>query len=136
MAINSIQEASPEAAAWEPESYLSYDCQVAVVAGIVKGFLVSRQTGPGEREILNLAVEPPERRRGIARSLLKQELADYGGVWFLEVRVSNATALKFYKQLGFEPAGRREDYYRDPLEAAIVMRFFSCYCHDATVGHW
>ena len=131
MAIASIQAASPQAAAWEPESYLAYDCRIAVVAGIVKGFLVSRQTGPGEREILNLAIEPSQRRRRIARGLIEQELAGHNGVWFLEVRESNTAALNFYKRLGFEPAARRKDYYRDPPESALVMRFFSCYCHDA-----
>ena len=131
MAIASIQATSSEAAGWDPDSYLAYDCLVAVVAGVVKGFLVSRQTGPGEREILNLAVEPSERRKGIARRLLEEVLAVHQGVWFLEVRESNTAALNLYKRFGFQPAGRREDYYRAPPETAIVMSFFSCYCHGA-----
>src|SRR5579864_1898847 len=89
MAIASIQTASSQAAGWDPQSYLAYDCRVAVVAGIVKDFLVSRQTGPGEREIHNLAIEPSERRKGIARRLLEKVLAGHQGVWFLEVRESN-----------------------------------------------
>jgi ribosomal-protein-alanine N-acetyltransferase len=81
---------------------------------------------------LNLAVDPSFRRQGIARRLLDQVLGSApGSEWFLEVRESNIAALNLYKELGFQLSGRREDYYRDPHEAAIVMRFFSWYCHDA-----
>jgi ribosomal protein S18 acetylase RimI-like enzyme len=130
-AISEIQAASPQAAGWDPSTYLDYNCRVAVVVGHVAGFLVSRRTAPDESEILNLAVDPYYRHRGIARRLLEQVLADSGTTWFLEVRESNTPALNLYKGLRFYPAGRREDYYENPREAAIVMRFFSCYCHDA-----
>jgi [ribosomal protein S18]-alanine N-acetyltransferase len=110
---------------WSPPSYLHYDCRVAVSDGFITGFLVSRQTAPGEREILNLAVHPSFRRRGIARSLLEDELARSRGAWFLEVRESNLAALALYESMGFHPSGRRPDYYLDPPESAIVMRFFS-----------
>ncbi len=133
-AIVSIQAASPEAARWDPASYLAYECRVAVVEGNVAGFLVSRQTGPGEREILNTAVDPAYRRRGIARCLLEQVLVVPDTAWFLEVRESNIAAVNLYKAQGFQLAGRREAYYDNPPEAAIVMRFFSCYCHDAQLA--
>jgi [ribosomal protein S18]-alanine N-acetyltransferase len=134
-AISTIQAASPEAAQWNPQSYLDFDCRVAKIEGSVRGFLVSRQTAPGEREILNMAVAPYFRRQGIARRLLDLELSSArGATWFLEVRASNALALKLYQQLGFVPVGRREEYYENPPDAAIVMRFFSCYCHDAQLA--
>lgn len=123
--IAAIQDAAPRAASWEPAGYLQYDCFVAMAGDAVAGFLVSRQTGPGEREILNVAAAPAHRRRGVARRLLEQEIAAGNGSWFLEVRESNTPAINFYKSLGFEPAGRRSGYYQDPPEAAIVMRFFS-----------
>ena len=63
-AIAEIQALSPEASQWEPESYLNYDCTVATGKRVI-GFLVTRQTAPGEREILNLAVDPSQRRRGV-----------------------------------------------------------------------
>ncbi len=130
--ISAIQEVSPETAQWSPQSVLDFDCKVAVACGNVAGFLVSRPTAPGEREILNLAVAPYWRRRGIARQLLELELsASPGATWFLEVRESNAPARNLYQQLGFTPVGRRPGYYDNPPDAAIVMRFFSCYCHDA-----
>jgi len=125
--IAAIQNASPEAAQWEPHSYLTMDCTVAVRTGTLQpvGFLVSRETAPGEREILNLAVEPAHRRHGIAQRLLETELARGKTSWFLEVRESNTAAIRLYQSAGFAPCGRRENYYNSPPEAAIVMSFFS-----------
>ncbi len=124
-AISAVQAASPEASQWEPSSYLDHHCTVMVVDGVVAGFVVSRETGPGEREILNLAVDPAQRRRGVARRLLKVELSRKEIHWFLEVRESNVAARGFYESLGFRAVGRRQNYYDGPPEGAIVMRFFS-----------
>jgi len=124
-AIAAIQSSSPEASQWEAASYLDQDCLVAVVSGRVVGFLATRATAAEEGEILNMAVEPQFRRTGIGRMLLETLLAKGRRVWFLEVRESNYGAINLYKTLGFLPTGRRENYYHDPLEAAIVMRVFS-----------
>ena len=98
---------------------------VAVEGGRTIGFLVARQTAVDEREILNLAVDPAERRRGVARKLLESELQRPGNQWFLEVRASNTSAIKLYENIGFRAAGRRESYYTDPTESGIVMKFDS-----------
>lgn len=124
-AIAAIQAASPEAAQWNPMDYLTHDCRVGEVRGCVAGFLVTREVGPEEREILNLAVDPAERRKGVGRALLKNALAHDQGRWFLEVRRSNSAAIQLYESAGFESAGSRSGYYREPAEEAIVMRFFS-----------
>jgi ribosomal protein S18 acetylase RimI-like enzyme len=125
-AIARIQAASPEASQWEPASYLAYHCLVAIFEGAVAGFVVTRSTGPKEREILNLAVDPALRRRGVARRLMEHVLGQESKVaWFLEVRESNSAAIGLYGALGFHAAGRREEYYREPLEAGIVMRILS-----------
>jgi ribosomal-protein-alanine N-acetyltransferase len=128
-AIASIQASSPEASQWTPSSYLEHYCTLAIVEESVVAFLVSRETAPGEREILNLAVDPVWRRRGVARKLLEAELSRSKTQWFLEVRESNAAARQFYESLGFRPTGRRENYYRSlsegSPEGAIVMTFFS-----------
>jgi ribosomal protein S18 acetylase RimI-like enzyme len=124
-AIAAIQTASPQVSQWEVRDYLTHDCRLAMLDGRVVGFLVSRATAPGEGEILNMAVEPGSRRRGIARRLLQHALAASPGEWFLEVHESNTAAQEVYKSLGFSPAGRRENYYADTREAAIVMRFLS-----------
>jgi ribosomal-protein-alanine N-acetyltransferase len=123
--IAAIQLASPAAAQWDSASYLHYDCEVAVVGNRVAGFLVTRQTTRGEREILNLAVDPERRRQGVARRLLRDELNRCKGTWFLEVRESNAAAIGLYRSAGFEIAGHRPGYYNDPQEAGVVMRFLS-----------
>ena len=124
VAIAEMQGLSPEASQWDPKSYLDYDCMVAT-DGRVLGFLVARQTAPGEREILNLAVDPTQRRRGVARALLEAELGREKNQWFLEVRESNTSAIALYQSAGFRVAGRRESYYSNPPESGIVMKFNS-----------
>lgn len=129
-AIARIQAASPGASQWQPRDFLKFDCTVAVwrADSTVAGFLASRQTAqgpPAEREILNLAVDPPARRKGVALRLLEQELERGQGSCFLEVRESNAAAIALYEGSGFRRVGLRTDYYDDPSEAGIVMRFLS-----------
>jgi len=118
--IAEIQRLSPEASAWTPDSDA---CSVAICEGAVAGFLVTRQIAPDEFEVLNMAVHPQYRRCGIGREMLRQAVR--GGRWFLEVRESNLPAIRIYKSLGFESAGRRENYYSSPAEAAIVMSIHS-----------
>jgi ribosomal-protein-alanine N-acetyltransferase len=121
-----IQAASPEASHWAPADYLPYDFRVAVCKTRVAGFLVSRVLSEGETELLNLAVAPEFRRRGVARKLVESLLADSPGVVYLEVRESNWAARKFYHQMGFQEVSLRSGYYQAPPEAAIVMKFHSC----------
>lgn len=123
--VEAIQAASPQAARWNPVTYLQYDFRVAVCGIRVAGFLVARTAG-GEAEILNVAVAPEYRRQGVAKRLLASFLeGDFRPV-YLEVRASNEDARNLYKYLGFQEVGVREGYYDSPPEAAIVMRFHSC----------
>jgi len=129
--IAAIQSRSPEAAQWDPPSYLRLDCLVAIETSDagkctrLLGFLVARQTAVDEREILNVAVDPSARRRGVARALLDAELQRGKNQWFLEVRESNFSAIQLYRGAGFRVVARRESYYQDPPEPAIVMKFNS-----------
>lgn len=125
-AIARIQAASPEAAQWPPGDYLVYDCRVAEWEGLVAGFVVVRSLGAGEAEILNLAVAPDCRRRGLARSLLQDVLPALRGSIFLEVRRSNRAAQSFYELFGFRITGERPGYYSGPPEPAVVMTLQSC----------
>jgi ribosomal-protein-alanine N-acetyltransferase len=77
-------------------------------------------------EILNVAVDPPCRRRGVARSLIQQLLANYRGTVWLEVRQSNSAARQLYHALGFQVNSVRENYYNAPPDSAIVMKLHSC----------
>lgn len=124
-AIAAIQAASPEAASWDPFSYLEHDCRVAGGPGSVDGFLAVRKVAADEHEILNLAVAPAKRHIGIARTLLADALGKGHGAWFLEVRASNAPAIRLYESVGFKAVGRRQNYYYGPSEDCIVMRIFS-----------
>ena len=66
------------------------------------------------------------RRRGIGRHLLGDLLARHAGEFFLEVRESNFAARRFYEYAGFQEIAKRLQYYTNPIEAAIVMKLFSC----------
>lgn len=124
--IAAIQAASPEAAQWQPEDYLSFDFVVSIREDRIAGFAVSRVTSPGERELLNLAVAPEFRRRGIGAELVGSLQTEPGVCVFLEVRESNLGARAFYKYLGFQEVGMRYGYYPSPAESAIVLKFHSC----------
>jgi [ribosomal protein S18]-alanine N-acetyltransferase len=80
---------------------------------------------PGEIDIHNIAVHTAYRRRGIARSLLQQVIADARGRCLtrvtLEVRRSNIAAQKLYESLGFVTTGLRRGYYSDDGEDALAM---------------
>lgn len=123
--IFAIQATAPEASQWHADDYLAFNTHVAVVGGSIVGFLVSRQVADGEREILNVAVDPAYRRRGVARQLIREEMGRWPGTHFLEVRESNAAARRLYASLGFEQVGERPSYYENPDETGIVMRIFS-----------
>ena len=81
-----------------------------------------------EMHILNLAVHPGQRRRGLARSLLAAAMTqarDLGAlVAWLEVRPSNAPALNLYHSLGFQKVGRRPRYYDDTQEDALLLAHY------------
>ncbi len=104
--IDRIQSASPEAAQWNVREYLEYDFAVAVCGECVAGFAIARRVAEGESELLNLAVDPAFRRRGIGRRLLAELTTSHPGVLWLEVRESNGVARKFYESLGFGESGR------------------------------
>ncbi len=78
-----------------------------------------------EMHILNLAVHPQHRRRGIARRMLDEAIAQgkNGGVrtiW-LEVRPSNTPARALYESFAFKEVGRRPRYYDDTNEDALLL---------------
>jgi ribosomal-protein-alanine N-acetyltransferase len=75
--------------------------------------------------VMNVAVDPEYRRRGIAANLLERlfELtaSDVRRGYTLEVRVSNEEAIRLYERLGFESRGIRRGYYTDNHEDALIM---------------
>ncbi|HET6623326.1 MAG TPA: ribosomal protein S18-alanine N-acetyltransferase [Gaiellaceae bacterium] len=75
--------------------------------------------------VMNVAVSPAFRRRGIASTLLERlfevTASDPRRGYTLEVRVSNAEAIRLYERLGFESRGIRRGYYTDNREDALIM---------------
>jgi len=80
---------------------------------------------PPEGELYRVAVLPEARRRGYGRLLLEAFFreAEKRDVYslYLEVRESNEAAIALYRCAGFRPVFLRENYYREPTEAALVM---------------
>lgn len=114
--------------AWSRDAFrphLGPVSRVVVEDGRIVGYIVARVVGGEEAEILNLAVDPAHRRRGVGRILVDSVVAHCrrGGVRriFLEVRVSNASAAALYASAGFVTVARRRGYYRHPPEDALVM---------------
>lgn len=93
-------------------------------AGSIAGFITAR-VAADEIEILNLGVDPNQRRHGVAKALLKAAFAwgaeNHARQAFLEVRASNSAAIQFYESFGFRAAGRRAKYYSSPIEDALQL---------------
>ena len=91
------------------------------VRGYVIGFSIDE-----DAEVLNVAVEPGSRGKGLAGQMLDAVLIEMTarGVVnaYLEVRESNKAARALYESKGFREIGRRERYYRRPVEDALVLR--------------
>ena len=98
---------------------------VALEGEQVVGY-VGSQTVIDESDMMNIAVHPDFRRRGIAEALvaeLEAALRQRGShALTLEVRDSNAPAIALYEKLGFVQVGLRKNYYRNPKEDARILR--------------
>ncbi len=79
----------------------------------------------GDGEIINVAVHPDHREKGIAYQMLSylMEIAPEIGTedFTLEVRAGNAAAIRLYEKLGFETEGVRPGFYDLPKEDALIM---------------
>lgn len=98
---------------------------VALEEEQVVGYIGS-QTVLDETDMMNVAVHPDFRRRGVGEALVTElmtELRERGSRCLtLEVRVSNDVAISLYEKLGFCQIGRRKNYYRHPKEDALILR--------------
>jgi len=98
----------------------AFDDDTGVLVGYV---VISRYVDAWH--VMNLAVTPPWRRRGVARTLLDQLFEVTSGDerrgYTLEVRVSNVGAIKLYEATGFVSRGVRRGYYTDNREDALIM---------------
>ena len=131
-AVSDILQEAREAAGWSAsmvrEIFSSgrVSGYISETGGKATGFVLGREV-LDEGEILNLAVTRKNRGQGEGTALLRKLLDSFAarGVWriFLEVRESNLCAIAFYAKLGFQKVGRREGYYREPTEAALILEY-------------
>lgn len=99
---------------------------VVVLEGNTVVGYVGSQTCGSETDMMNIAVHPDYRRRGIAQSLIDyliRELKNRGSESLaLEVRASNTPAIGLYEKMGFDQVGLRKNYYRNPREDARILK--------------
>lgn len=117
---------------WSYDAFLktlsdeNYIVIIAKEADALLGYCVLLCTGE-EGDITNVCTAPTARGKGVATKMLTA-LMDTGrsrGVaeFFLEVRESNTPARSLYTKLGFEEIGLRKNYYEEPKEHAVLMKY-------------
>ncbi len=79
-----------------------------------------------DSHLLNITVSKDHQRNGYGKKILEQVVFQSkvlgATVIFLEVRVSNDKAIKFYESFGFKRDAIRYNYYEgDPREDALLM---------------
>jgi len=98
---------------------------VAVENDSVIGY-VGSQSVLGEADMMNVAVSPEYRNRGIAKKLILDLVQALKGnkvhCLTLEVRASNEPAIHLYQSLGFAQVGCRPNYYSAPKEDALILK--------------
>ena len=79
----------------------------------------------GDGEITNVAVDKKVRGNGVATKMLQYAMDETKKIgveaFTLEVRISNTKAIGLYEKLGFENKGIRKNFYKNPVEDAMIM---------------
>jgi len=92
----------------------------------VWAYLIAWQLDETDFEIHHLATHPKRQRLGLAKMLFHHLLKAHRGAIkrvFLEVRFGNYPAIAFYESQGFFRTGMRKDYYRKPVEDALIYQY-------------
>jgi len=121
---------------WSEDSYYrlvnddgftaSFLAEVEDEAGrpFIAGFVIFHVAGTN-CEVYNIAVDMRHARTGIGKQLMttvvNESLRRYASKVLLEVRKSNANAIRFYEGFGFKVLSERKNYYSNPIEDAFVM---------------
>lgn len=134
MGVNAASQDAPHwpPDAWknfvEPSSYAGDRRSVILLARSIGGDVIGWLAATGIYETAELEyvlVHPRHRAEGVGRCLMEHWLSwarQQGALEaLLEVRPSNRTALRLYRELGFLERGRRQAYYQDPCEDAVLM---------------
>ena len=116
---------------WSEKSIVSeldnpLSCWLVAVSGEQVVGYVGSQTVLDGSDMMNIAVSPDFRRKGVAESLIETLISFLrerrSRCLILEVRASNVPAIALYEKLGFLEIGRRRNYYRNPKEDALILR--------------
>ena len=99
--------------------------KVAVSNSQIIGYVCIR-TMLDMTHLMNIAVLPEFRRRGIGKMLFGNAIGELKRLQpntklTLEVRQSNTAAVRFYEKFGFNVTGKRTKYYKEPEDDAIIM---------------
>lgn len=136
-AIKKLEQQAETAAHWAEREYdalFAADAprRIALIAvdetdtSGIHGFIIAR-CALEEWEIENVVVASERRRSGTASQLIGKLLHMARGQAavsvLLEVRESNQTARQLYEKIGFNEVGRRDDYYRNPTEDGLLLKF-------------
>ncbi|WP_068860283.1 ribosomal protein S18-alanine N-acetyltransferase [Perlucidibaca aquatica] len=125
-AIEQVSHPSPWPMKGLQESLQNHVAYVLEQDGAVIGFAFVQRI-LDEAHLLDIALAPSHRGKGLGRELLRQLMDEVlvSGVtiWFLEVRVSNVTAISLYQSLGYNELSLRRNYYDGPegKEDALLM---------------
>ena len=92
---------------------------------LLAGFICFKNIGE-ESELLNIAVHPLYRRKGIGRKLMQfyMELgrAKQIKTFYLEVHVSNPSAIRLYQEFSYQPVGMRKKFYQGKFDALMMVK--------------
>ena len=103
----------------EPSKYFSL-----IYKNTLIGFL-SLLVIENEITITNIAIDKVFRHNSIGKIFLNYVLNEFERYeFFLEVRESNTPAINLYKYFNFVEIGKRINYYKNPIENALVMKKF------------
>ncbi len=134
-AVLLLSATEPTAPHWPPFEYLRMlkviaeqparrGAWVVEAGGEVSGFATASHVAD-QVELEAVVVAAPARGHGLGRMLV-EEVVWWGrslaaGRLLLELRASNAAALRLYLRMGFVLEGRRRGYYQNPEEDAMLM---------------
>lgn len=117
---------------WSYDAFLktlsdeNYIVMIAKESDALLGYCVLLCTGE-EADITNVCTASEVRGKGVATEMLTalMEVGMSRGVkeFFLEVREENTPARKLYEKMGFEVIGLRKNYYEEPKEHAVLMKY-------------
>jgi ribosomal-protein-alanine N-acetyltransferase len=98
---------------------------VAEKNGYVIGYVISRKIDD-KAHIIAIAVDPVNRSRGIGKALMEATMKAFKSTGvrevYLEVRASNAQAIRFYESLGFQKKGLLRSYYSDGEDGVLLIK--------------